>query len=96
VIIAGTLIHGFMQGDFWSEGRVLTSMPWGRVSLVDVYVGFFLFAGWVIYRESSVLRSGLWILLILVLGNFISCMYAFLALRSSQGDWRRFWMGRHS
>jgi hypothetical protein len=94
LIMACVLIYGFTQGDFWAEGSVLTSMPWGVVSLVDVYVGFFLFGGWVLFRETSAGRATLWVILILTLGNLISCLYVLLALRQCRGDWKRFWFGR--
>ena len=40
VMLAG-LIYGFGWGDFWEDGGELMDNPWGIVSLVDVYVGFF-------------------------------------------------------
>jgi hypothetical protein len=92
--MAGALIYGFTVGDFAAEGNVLLSMPWGIVSLVDVYVGFILFSGWVVYREKSLTRSIVWVLFIMVLGNFTAGLYTFLALQTSGGDWRKFWMGR--
>ena len=87
------LIYGFTVGDFSGEGSTLLRMPWGQVSLVDVYVGFMLFSGWVVYREKSVLRSILWIVAIIVLGNFTASLYALIALYRSGGDWNRFWLG---
>jgi hypothetical protein len=93
VAMAGALVYGFTVGDFWSEGRVLTAMPWGVVSLIDVYVGFALFLGWVAYREASVARTAVWVLLVLTLGNVITSGYVLLALARSHGDWRHFWMG---
>ena len=47
------LIYGFTIGNFMREGSQLTSMPWGIVSLVDLYTGFILFSIWIIYREKS-------------------------------------------
>ena len=55
--MTAVLIYGFTVGDFSGEGQVLLSMPWGIVSLVDLYVGFILFSGWIIYREKSLVRS---------------------------------------
>jgi hypothetical protein len=94
--MGGILIYGFTVGDFAGEGSQLLRMPWGQVSLVDVYVGFMLFAGWVVYRERSVARSIVWILFIIVLGNFTASVYALVALYRSGGDWKRFWMGNRA
>jgi hypothetical protein len=92
--MGGILIYGFTVGDFGGEGKVLLSMPWGIVSLVDVYVGFILFSGWIVYREKSLIRSIVWVLLVMVLGNFTASVYTLIALYTSGGDWKRFWMGR--
>jgi hypothetical protein len=94
--MAGALVYAFATGDFSGEGSVLLSMPWGIVSLVDLYVGFILFSGWVIYRERSWVAVILWVVLIMVLGFFAASLYAFIALQRSGGDWRRFWLGRRA
>ena len=91
--MASVLIYGFTVGDFGREGRVLLSMPWGIVSLVDVYIGFILFSGWIVYREKSIVRSIVWITLVMILGNFTASLYVLIALLASRGDWGRFWMG---
>ena len=51
--MTAVLIYGFTAGNFAEEGKQLLSMPWGIVSLVDLYVGFVLFSGWIVYREES-------------------------------------------
>jgi len=94
--MAVILIYGFTVGDFGGEGQVLLSMPWGIVSLVDVYVGFILFSAWIIYREKSLLRSTIWVIAVMVLGNLTASLYALIALITSRGDWRRFWMGNRA
>jgi hypothetical protein len=90
------LIYGFTVGDFAAEGRLLLSMPWSIVSLVDLYVGFVLFSGWIVYREKSAVRSVVWVILMMILGFWTACLYTLIALQTSEGDWRRFWMGRRS
>jgi hypothetical protein len=87
------LVYAFTQGDFSGEGSVLLSMPWGIVSLVDLYVGFTLFSGWIVYREKNVFRSVFWIVLMMVLGFFTASVYTLVALQTSGGDWQRFWLG---
>ena len=94
--MAAVLVYGFTVGDFAGEGSRLLSMPWGIVSLVDLYVGFILFSGWIVYREASRVRAIVWVIAMMVLGFFAASVYAFLALRASGGDWRRFWLGRHA
>ena len=90
-----TLIFGFIVGDFFKEGSMLFMMAWGKVSLIDVYIGFFLFSGWVLYREEKLITSLLWIISIMILGNFITCLYATMALYKSGENFKRFWLGQH-
>ncbi len=92
----GILVYGFTKGDFVAAGSFFFHDPWGIVSLVDVYVGFTLFSMWVIYREKHLPVALLWVAAIMILGNFPAALYAFLALQNSDGNWRKFWMGKHS
>jgi len=41
-------------------------------------------------------RAWVWVALMMVLGFLAANVYAFPALRSSGGDWKRFWMGKHA
>jgi len=94
--MSAVLIYGFTIGDFFAEGSQLTSMPWGIVSLVDLYTGFTLFSGWIIYREKSLPVAILWTVAMMTLGFFAGSLYALIALQTSGGDWRKFWLGRHA
>ncbi|MBN1136440.1 MAG: DUF1475 family protein [Anaerolineae bacterium] len=91
--MTSVLVYAFTVGDLGGEGQVLLSMPWGIVSLVDLYVGFILFSGWIVYRERSLVRSIVWVILMMVLGNFTASLYVLIALLASRGDWKRFWLG---
>ena len=96
LLMTGILIFAFTQGNFSEEGKKLLSLPWGIVSLVDLYVGFILFSCWIVYREKSLLPSIVWVFLMLVLGFFTGALYTLLALYTSRGDWKRFWMGKRA
>lgn len=86
------LVYGFSADTLNQDGAALVRMPWGIVSLVDVYTGFVLFSGWILYREKSIWLALTWVVVIMV-GNFITSAYAFLALIQSRGDWKKFWLG---
>jgi hypothetical protein len=93
VAMTMALFHGFTAGDFFGEGRQLAAMPWGIVSLVDLYTGFTLFSCWIVYREKSLAVAAIWTIAMMGLGFFAGSVYALLALNASRGDWRRFWLG---
>ena len=94
--MTAVLIYGFTVGDFSAEGSQLLKMPWGIVSLVDLYTGFTLFSMWIIYREKSLPAAILWTVAMMTLGFFAGALYAFLALQASNSDWRKFWMGKNA
>ena len=94
--MTAVLIYGFTAGDFRTDGAALLENPWGIVSMVDLYTGFALFSGWIIYREKSFLRSLIWVALVMVLGFFTASLYVFIALNASEGDWKKFWMGQRA
>ena len=94
--MTAVLIFGFTTGDFGSDGGKILRNPWGIVSLVDLYTGFTIFSAWIIYRERSVPKTFFWVLLMMVLGFFTASLYILLALISSKGDWKKFWMGKYA
>jgi hypothetical protein len=94
--MTAVLIYGFTVGDFFGEGSKLFAMPWGIVSLVDLYTGFTLFSAWIIYREKSLPVAILWTIAMMTLGFFAGSLYAFVTLQNSGNDWRKFWLGKHA
>ena len=94
--MTGILIYGFTVGDFSGEGTKLLAMPWGIVSLVDLYVGFALFSCWIVFREKAVVPSIIWVVLMMVLGFWAGALYTLIALQKSGGDWKRFFLGKRA
>jgi len=94
--MTAVLVYGFTVGNFSAEGARLLAMPWGIVSLVDLYVGFALFSGWIVFREKAWLPALIWVVLMMVLGFWAGALYTFIALQTSGGDWKRFWLGKHA
>jgi len=94
--MTAVLFYGFTIGNFLAEGSKLITMPWGIVSLVDLYTGFTLFSMWIIYREKSLPVAILWTIAMMTLGFFAGSLYAFITLQTSNGDWRKFWLGNHA
>jgi hypothetical protein len=96
IAMTAVLIYGFTAGDFGADGAELLQNPWGIVSMVDLYTGFALFSAWIVFREKSVVRSLVWVILMMVLGFFTASLYALIALFASKGDWKKFWMGQRA
>ena len=94
--MTAVLIYGFTMGNFSEDGAEILQNPWGIVSLVDLYTGFILFSGWIVYREKSNAVAAFWVVLMMVLGFFTGSLYALLALIASKGDWKVFWLGQRA
>ena len=91
LVMLGMLIYGFTIGSFTGEGKILLGMPWGQISLVDIYIEFIIVCAWIVHRENNWAKSIIWVVLVLTLGSMISCLYLFLAFDDSKGDWKKFW-----
>lgn len=87
------LSYGFLYGNFEKEGKAIMGMLWGRITLIDVYVGLILICAWVLWREHNIAISLAWITAILLLGNLASCCYVIRALAQSKGCVNSFWLG---
>ena len=99
IVLAGLLtmavvaVWAMITGDFRVEGSAIWAMAWGRVTLLDLYLGFALFSGWVVFRERALATSMIWIVSFMLLGNLAVMLYVLVALHRSEGSWSHFWMG---
>ncbi len=93
VTMTAALAYGIWAGGLMKDGALIARLPWGLVTLIDIYVGILLFSCWVVYREHRLLTAAIWVVAILSLGNLVTCCYVLLAARQSNGDMKRFWMG---
>lgn len=93
-VMGSALAYAFHSGDFFAEGELLFAMPWGVVSLIDVYIGFAFIGLWIFWRETSALKAALCFLPILALGNFYTCLYILYAIYTSAGDMHTLINGR--
>jgi hypothetical protein len=83
LFLAGTIVWAFMKAPFWESFALIAAMPWGWVSLIDLYLGFFVFSCLVIFLEKDPKIAFALILALFLLGNVVSALW--LALRG----WRR-------
>jgi len=62
----------------------LAKDPWGLATLFDAYFAFLVVWFWIAWRECCALNRGIWLVAILVLGNFAITAYVLLALRGEE------------
>lgn len=91
--VGGAVAWGFARGGGWAAVQELMDAPWYVVTLIDVYAGLVLVAGWVAVREPTWWRAILWGVLVLTLGNVMTGIYLVVAAIGARGDLRRFMLG---
>ena len=69
-----------LHGAFLDQFAVLTTLPWGVAALVDLYVGFVLFATLVFLTERSWLVAALWAAPVFILGNIWAALWFVIRL----------------
>ena len=77
-IMASMIGFSLATGDFGGEGSILVSMVWGQMSLVDLYVGFFLVYLWIFYKESSLSKRVVWAILLITTGSLATALYIYM------------------
>lgn len=82
-LLGGIVWAGFIRdANLLSEGGAILALPWGLVTLLDLYVGFILYAVLVFTFEPRKGVAVAWVLPIFVLGNLV--MAAWIIVRLPQ------------
>lgn len=80
VALAWSILVALRAESLVTAGPRLAADPWGWVTIVDVYLGFLVFAGYLVARERSLGRTLPWLVGLAVLGNLVSALYLAVAL----------------
>ena len=100
-VIAYLITIAMVSTIFWAQNQVslfdstIPSLPWGIVSLVDLYAGFILIGIWISYKEKE-LSALIWIFFLMILGNLTTAIYVIYSLNKSKGNISKFFMGKNS
>ena len=70
----------------WKMPREVATHPWFIATLFDTYFAFLTFWAWVAYKEKSLVARLVWLVGILVLGNFAIAAYMLRELFRVPGD----------
>ena len=81
IVMASMIVFSISTGDLFLEGSIIGSLVWGQMSLVDLYVGFFLVYLWVYYKESSLSARMIWAILFVVTGSMATALYIYKETR---------------
>lgn len=92
VIMLAAITVSIASGSIAQEGKLLLDTAWGRMSLIDIYVGAALIAGWVYLREANPWVLVIWVPVFIVLGHGGTALYASIAAFRSD-DVKSFLLG---
>ncbi|MET0182708.1 MAG: hypothetical protein ABW199_07475 [Caulobacterales bacterium] len=81
-----------LHGSLLDQLDVIVSLPWGVVSIADLYAGFVLFAVLVFLTERTWWQAALWAAPIFIVGNVWAAIWfvvrlPHLAKQLSKPDW---------
>lgn len=88
------VLYAITQGDFWADGKLILSVPWGQFTFFDIYTMFLLFDAWIFYREQNKFLAILYCILTLLLGSLFAVGYVLAVLLRTDLD--EFWNGTAS
>ncbi|MEO0030466.1 MAG: hypothetical protein RIS94_224 [Pseudomonadota bacterium] len=98
-LMANILVHdGMDHGVGFDVFLAGSGSPWQLFINNDLVTGLLFMCGWVLLRERGGRRmeTAAWIWMILWWGNIVVGAYVVRAAWQAQGDWPRFFMGRHA
>lgn len=79
IVMFAAIGVSMVTGEFSEEGSILLDLAWGRMTLIDVYVGVALLWGWVVLREEKPWVALAWLPAFIVLGHGGTALYAAIA-----------------
>lgn len=92
LIVWAALAQADLHGSLLDQFDVVMSLPWGAVSVVDLYIGLILIAVLIFFTERTWWIAALWAAPLLVLGNVWAALWfvirlPHLAKQLSKPDW---------
>lgn len=78
--LTGLIVWASLNADIGQSFGTMVQDPWGLVALVDLYLGFAIFAVFVFLVDGVRPASFVWIALLMVLGNILAVLWLVLRL----------------
>ncbi len=70
----GACVWAYLSGDFAAEFAAITGLPWGKISLADLYLGFLVIAVVIFFLEPLWISLPV-IIVMMLLGNWVSAFW---------------------
>ncbi|MDX2132694.1 MAG: DUF1475 family protein [Planctomycetota bacterium] len=69
------IVISSLEMSLWNGLKATVDTHWGLTTMVDLYLGLFVAAGWIAHRERSVARTLGWLVGLCLLGNLTLLVY---------------------
>jgi len=86
ITMTSMVLWGIFTGNWGKAISYITQEPWILVTIIDIYISFFVFYTWVFYREKSVFSKIIWLLLIIFTGSIAITLYVLIQLLKLKED----------
>ena len=94
VVIAMTFIIFWAQNQISITDSLIPELPWGIVSLIDLYSGFIFISIWIFFKEKFSTAFG-WTIFMMILGNLTTAIYVLYSFKKAEGSMEKFFLGKN-
>ncbi len=74
VCVLAFTVRASLERSLFNNASLMQDV-WFQVTLLDAYLGFFIFYVWVAWKEQTVLSRVVWFVLIMAFGNMATSLY---------------------
>lgn len=75
LLLAALIVRAALSADFFEAFGRIARDPWGLVSLVDLYLGFLMFAVVIVGFDGRGPATTLWVIGLFLLGNLVGAIW---------------------
>lgn len=75
VVLTVSILWAMPQADIFQAFAEVARNPWGLVGLIDLYLGFVLFAIVIVGYEPSRAAGIAWVVALFILGNLVAAVW---------------------
>jgi len=94
VVIAMTFIIFWAQNQISITDSPIPELPWGIVSLIDLYSGFIFISIWIFFKEKFS-TAFVWTIFMMILGNLTTAIYVLYSFKKAGGSMEKFFLGKN-
>ena len=69
------IVLAMLEVSLFEQGPIITGLVWGRVTLVDLYLGFFIALALLWYLEPKRIYVVIFGVIFMFMGNWLLCWY---------------------